>query len=76
MGKREGADVSSVKLNLTDPCRRAGTTVEGCQAGGLGHLLQYIQYIRNYNVESPKQDSKRFNSQVRRNTLLIWVCTM
>ena len=32
--------------------------VEGCQAGGLGHLLQYM---RKYNAESPKQGSKRFN---------------
>ena len=33
--------------------------VEGCQAGGLGHLLQYM---RKYNAESPKQGRKRFNS--------------
>ena len=33
-----------VKLNLIDPCHtvRDSMTVEGCQAGGLGHLLQYI----------------------------------
>ena len=40
--KRVRGDASSVKLNLTDPCHtvqyRASTTVEGCQAGGLGHL--------------------------------------
>ena len=56
-----GGDSSSVKLNLTDPCRtiRASTTVEGCQAGGLGHLFQYM---REYIAESPKQGSKRFNS--------------
>ena len=29
--------------------------------------------MREYNVESPNQDCKRFNSQVRRNTLPIWV---
>ena len=42
------------------------TVVEGCQAGGLGQMLQYM---RDY--KSPKQDSKRFNSLVRRNTLPI-----
>ena len=36
-------------------------------------LLQYIQYMREYNAESPKQDSERFNSPVRRNTLPIWL---
>ena len=41
---------------------RAGTTVEGCQAGGLGHLLQYR---REYNSKSPKQGRKRFNSIVK-----------
>ena len=46
------------------------TVVEGCQAGGLGHLFQNV---REYDAESPKQDSKRFNSQVRGNTLPIWV---
>ena len=30
--------------------------------------------IRNTDTKSPKQDSKRFNSQARRNTLPIWVC--
>ena len=39
-------------------------------AGWCGHLLQYMH---KYNAESPKQDSKRFNSQVRQNTLPIWV---
>ena len=29
--------------------------------------------MREYNAESPKQDSKRFNSQGRRNSLPIWV---
>ena len=48
-------------MNLTDPCRtiRASTTVEGCQAGGLGQLFQNM---REYIAESPKQGSKRFNS--------------
>ena len=50
-------------LNLTD---RASTTIEGCQAGRLG---QIFQHMREYNAESPKQDSKRFNSQGRRNSL-------
>ena len=40
----------------------ASTTVEGSLAGGLGHLLQYI---REYNAESPKQDRKRFNYFVK-----------
>ena len=44
--------------------------VAGCQADGLAHLLQYM---REYKDESPKQGSKRFNSQVRRNALPIWV---
>ena len=74
--KQEGADASSVKLNLTfHYCtvqKRAGTEVEGCQTGGLGHLLQYMRKYE-YNAESPKQDSKRFNSQIRRNTLPVWV---
>ena len=53
-----------VKLNLIDPCRtvRASTTVEGCQAGGLGHQFQYM---REYNAKSPKQGRKRFNSIVK-----------
>ena len=53
-----------VKLNLIDPCRtvRASTTVEGCQAGGLGHQFQYM---REYNAESPKQGRKRFNYIVK-----------
>ena len=52
-----------VKLNLIDPCHtvRDSTTVEGCQAGGLGH--QFL-YMPEYNAESPKQDKKRFNSIV------------
>ena len=33
--------------------------VEGCQAGGRGHLLQYM---RECNGEISKQGSKRFNS--------------
>ena len=36
--------------------------VEGCQAGGLGHLLQYM---REYNAESLIQGSKRLNSIVK-----------
>ena len=34
------------------------------QAGEQGHLLQYMH---EYDSESPKQDSKRFNSQVKSN---------
>ena len=53
-----------VKLNLIDPCHtvHASTRVEGCQAGGLGHLLLYM---REYDAESPKQGKKRFNSIVK-----------
>ena len=52
------------KLNLIDPCRtvRASTTVEGCQASGLGHQFQYM---REYNAESPKQGRKMFNYIVK-----------
>ena len=49
--------------------------VEGCQAVGLGHLLQYV---REYNAESPKQDRKRFNSIVRTidfdHLVIIYLC--
>ena len=31
------------------------------------------QGVSKYNAENPKQNSKRFNSQVRQNTLPIWV---
>ena len=60
--KEVGGYASSV--NLTDPCRMAYSTVlvEGCQAGGLGHLLHYL---REYNAESPKQGRKGFNSIVK-----------
>ena len=36
--------------------------IEGCLVGALGHLLQYM---REYNAESPKQGRKRFNSIVK-----------
>ena len=71
--KRKGGAASSIKLNLyLTPAVQyhASTTVEGCQAGGLGHLLHYL---REYNAQSPKQDSKRFYSHGRRNNLPIWV---
>ena len=66
MVKGKGADSSSLKLNLIGPCRavRASTTVEGCQAGRLGQLFQYL---RKYNAESLKQGSKRFNSNAKTN---------
>ena len=38
---------------------------EWCRAGGQGQVLA---------SNAKTQDSKRFNSQVRRNTLPIWVC--
>ena len=41
---------------------RASTTVEGCQAGGLGHQFQYM---REHIAKRSKQDSKRYNSQVK-----------
>ena len=54
-----------VKLNLIDPCRtvRDSSTVEGCQAGGLGH--QFL-YMREYDAKSPKQGKKRFNTIVKK----------
>ena len=67
-GKGEEGGASSLKLNMTDPYRTvpyhaiASTLVEGCQASGLGHLLQYMC---EYNAERPKQDRKRFNSIVK-----------
>ena len=53
-----------LKLNLTDPCRTVPCQyhVEGCQASGLGHLLQFMREYIQYNAESPKQGKKRFNS--------------
>ena len=47
---------------LTPAVQCASTTVEGCQACWLGHLLQYM---RKYNAQSPKQGRKRFNSMVK-----------
>ena len=60
--EKGGGCTSSLKLNLTDPCRTAYSTVlvPRCQAGRLGHQFQYM---RECNAESPKQDSKMFNSQ-------------
>ena len=40
----------------------ASITIAGSQAGGLGHLLQYM---REYNAESSIQGRKRFNSIVK-----------
>ena len=49
--------------------------VEVWQAGGLGHLLQYM---REYNAESPKQGRKRFNSIVKTigfdHLVIIYLC--
>ena len=39
----------------------------------VGRGGQLFQNMREYNPERLKQDSKRFNSQGRRNTLPIWV---
>ena len=41
---------------------RASTTVEGCQDGGLGHLLQYM---REYNAKCQKLGSKRLHSMAK-----------
>ena len=61
-GNGRGGLFFHVKLNLIviDPCHtvRASTTVEGCQAGGLGHQFQYMPEL---DVESPKQGRKWFN---------------
>ena len=64
--------MSSIKLTKLTPAVQypASTTVKGCQAGGLGHLLKFMLV---YNAESTKQGSKRFNFQGRGNTLPIWV---
>ena len=60
-----------VKLNLADPCRTIPCQYHLWEllAGRLGQLFQYM---RKCNAESPKQDSKRFNSQGRRRALSIW----
>ena len=42
-------------------------------ARSAGWVTYYMQYMREYNAESQKQDSKRFKFQVRGNTLRIWV---
>ena len=61
MVKGKGADSSFLKLNLTDPCRMAYSTVRilyctvGRQAGSTVSVY----------VESPKQGSKRFNSNAK-----------
>ena len=57
------------KLNLIDPCHTVrASTVEGRQAGGLGHPFQYM---RKYNAESPKQGRKMFNYIVKTVALLM-----
>ena len=40
--------MSSIKLNKLTPAVQypASTTVKGCQAGGLGHLLKYMRIAR------------------------------
>ena len=73
-GKWEKGDASSLKLNLTDPCR-----IVPCQYHCLMFMDarpvgwgQLLQYMREYNAKSPKQGRKRFKSQGRRNTFPIW----
>ena len=56
---------SSLKLNLTDPCRIVPCRyhywgMPGQRAGSPFAVL----YMREYNTESPKQGRKRFNSTV------------
>ena len=50
--------------------------VEGCQAGGLGHLLQNM---REYNAESPKKGRTRFNFIVKTigfdHLVIIYLCS-
>ena len=62
MGKGRGRRVfCQIEPNFPLPCC---TVVEGCHAGGLGHLLQYM---REYNALRLIQGSKRFNTvQLRR----------
>ena len=71
MSEMPEADTSSVKLNLTFHCLQchASTAVEGCQPIRVGHLLQYL---RERNAASTKQDCKRFTSHVRGINLPIW----
>ena len=48
MRKGRGGDASSIKLNLTcRSCTLYSTVVEGCQAGGLGQLFQYMREYPN-----------------------------
>ena len=61
-----------VKLNLTDPCRtiRVSTTVEGCQAGGLGHLFQYM---REYIAKSPCKTGQQKGSILLKRQLALTI---
>ena len=69
MGKG-GGRASSVKMNLTFHCR---TVLWLRDARPAGQVTCCSTYMREYNAESPKQGSKRFNSQERRNTLPFWL---
>ena len=62
MVKGKGADSSSLKLSLTDPCP---AVQEGCYYRPAGLVNCCSMYMRAYNAESPKQDSKRFNSNAK-----------
>ena len=61
MGTGRGGDASSVKCEPNFPLPYC-TVVKGCPrpAGWVTYWL--LQYMREYNVESPKQNSKRFTS--------------
>ena len=73
--KRGEGDASSLNLNLTDPCRAVPFQYHclgiPCRPAGWETVSVYC--LREYNAESPKQCSKRFNSQGRRNTFPIWL---
>ena len=46
MGKGRGAQVFyQIESYFPLPYRTVSTTVEGCQAGGLSHLLQYMREL-------------------------------
>ena len=57
---KEGGDASSVKLNLNFHCRTP--LLRDFRPAG---WVTCMQYMRKYNAEGPKQESKRFNSHVK-----------
>ena len=65
-----GGDASSVKLNLTDPCRTVPRLRDARPAGWVTYCMQYMS---EYNAENSKQGRKRFNSIVKTITLPIFL---